>query len=63
MDFSPAKSTGIQEGDIIVSVDGISFASSAEVRNYLMGSYKKKKIVIKRDGELFQMAVKPRKFY
>ena len=63
MEYSPARSAGIQEGDIIISVDGKSFATSAEVRNYLKGSYKTKKFVLKRGGESFQITVKPSNFY
>ena len=63
MDFSPAKSAGIQEGDLIISVDGKSFATSAEVRNYLKGSYKTKKFMIRRGGESLQITVKPSNFY
>lgn len=63
MDYSPAKNAGIIEGDVIVSVDGKTFGSVAEVRNYLKGSYKTKKLVIQRAGELLQVSVKPANFY
>jgi Trypsin-like serine proteases, typically periplasmic, contain C-terminal PDZ domain len=63
MDFSPAKSAGIKEGDLVISVDGKSFTSSADLRNYLKGSHKTKTFVIKRGGELLQIAVKPDNFY
>lgn len=63
MDYSPAKSAGIIEGDVIVSIDGKIFGSVAEVRNYLKGSYKTKKFVIQRAGESLQVSVKPANFY
>jgi len=63
MDYSPAKKAGIQQGDIIVSVDGKTFVSSAELRKYLKGSFSIKKLVIKRNGELLKIALKPAKFY
>ena len=63
MDYSPAKSAGIIEGDVIVSIDGKVFGSVAEVRNYLKDSYKTKKFVIQRAGESLQILIKPANFY
>lgn len=63
MDYSPAKKAGIKEGDVIISIDKKHFTSVTDVRNYLKNSYKAKKFVIKRAGELLQISVKPANFY
>lgn len=63
MDYSPAKNAGINEGDVIISIDGKTFTTVAEVRNYLKNSYRNKKFVIKRDGEIHKIELRPTKFY
>ncbi len=63
MDYSPAKSAGVQQGDIILSVDGKSFASSFELRNYLKGSYTTKRFVVMRGSDSLQIELQPTNFY
>lgn len=63
MEFSPAKSAGIKEGDVVLSVDGKTFATSAEMRNYLRDSYDTKMFVVQRDGKSFQVSIQPANFY
>jgi hypothetical protein len=63
MDYSPAKSAGIKKGDIVISVDNNQFKSSAELRNYLKGSYKTMDFLIEREGKLIDFNVKPSDFY
>lgn len=63
MEYYPAKSAGIKEGDIVLSVDGNIFATSAEMRNYLRDSYKTKKFIILGDGKSFEVSIQPANFY
>lgn len=60
MDDSPASAAGIQEGDVITSVNGKSASSAEQLIDLVgrLGAGKKAKIEYRRDGEIKKVQVK-----
>ncbi len=64
MDDSPAKKAGIEEGDILVSVNGAKISKIVDLTNALQEAGKNQKEVafeVKRDGKVVSVTVKPTK--
>ena len=58
---SPARDSGIKNGDIIVSINGRSVESAADINQIISDDYKKYYIEIEREGERLKLDVAPAK--
>ena len=58
---SPARDSGIRNGDIIVSINGRPVESAADINKIVSDDYKKYNIEIERDGERITLDILPAK--
>jgi predicted metalloprotease with PDZ domain len=59
MPGSPGEKAGIREGDILIGV-GLNFSNSIiQYKALLQSANEKIKLVVKRNGELMELTIKP----
>ncbi len=56
----PADKAGLQTGDTILSIDGIEVSHWLEVHNMIKGDGREKSIILERNGDIREVAIRPR---